>query len=306
MLEDRPTRTDSLSERPPASRPYNLADYVDGVGVFYGRLAPAHFSEHAHPEITVAVNLEGTSCLATWETETGRRLTRLIREGHTAVIPGDQPHAGEWLRDAELLHFYLTPGFVSRAAGDLTDEDRAEIAEDHTAADPFIRQLGSALRVELGRGRPPGRLYVDSLANVLAVHLLRRYPATGRPPTEPRGGLSKRELRRAVEYVHDNLAGDPTLSEIAAAVGLSPYHFSRRFKESTGLSPHRYVIGRRVERAREMLLRSETPIPEVARRMGFADQAHLTRQMRAFLGLTPGQIRKHGKILQRDSNILQD
>jgi AraC family transcriptional regulator len=163
-----------------------LADYVDEVGVFHGRLGPAHFPEHAHPEVTVAVNLEGTSCLATWETATGRRLTRLVREGHTSVIPGGQPHAGEWLREAGLLHLYLSPSFVSRAAGDLIDGDRAEVAEDHTAEDPLIWQLGSALRAELLRqGGPPGRLYVDSLANVLAVHLLRRYSVACKHPPEP-------------------------------------------------------------------------------------------------------------------------
>lgn len=97
------------SPEPGDPRPYDLAEYVDGVGVFLGRLAPAHFPEHAHPEVTVAVNLRGPSCLATWETVTGRWLTRLIREGYPSVIPGGQPHAGEWLREAELLHLYLAP-----------------------------------------------------------------------------------------------------------------------------------------------------------------------------------------------------
>ena len=94
-------------ERSGAGTPYQLADFVDGVGIFRGHVAPAHFPEHAHPEVSVNVCYEDTSCLATWQTAGGRQMTRLIRDGHVSVIPGGQPHGSEWRREAEHLIFYL-------------------------------------------------------------------------------------------------------------------------------------------------------------------------------------------------------
>lgn len=276
--------------------PYQLANFVDGVGFFCDYVAPAHFPEHIHPEISVDVCYEDTSCLATWQTAAGRQLTRLIRDGHVSVIPGGQPHGSEWRQEAEHLIFYLTPAFVEHAARDLLrKEGPIEIVEDHTAEDPLIRQLAGALRAELRRGYPPERLYVESLANVLTVHLLRSHSTQRRPLTETGEGLSRRVLGRVIDYVGDNLQEDLKVSELAATADLSPYHFSRQFKRSTGLTPHRYVVHQRVERAKEMLLSDETPIFEVAHKVGFSDQSHLALHTRRLLGATPKEIRREGK-----------
>ena len=276
--------------------PYQLVDFVDGVGVFHDRIAPTHFPEHAHPEVSVDVCYENASCLSTWQTAGGRQLTRMLGEGNVSVLPGGQPHGSEWNREAEHLIFYLTPGFVERAARDLLRREKPpELVEDRTADDPLIRHLADALRAEMRRGCTPERLYVESLANVLAVHLLENYSAGRRPLLEPRGGLSRRVLARVTDFVCDNLQRDLTLSELAAVAGLSPHHFSRQFKRSTGLTPHRYVVKRRVERAREMLISGEASIPEVARGVGFFDQSHLARHTRRLLGVTPKKIRREGK-----------
>lgn len=276
--------------------PYEVADFVDGVGVFWDHLAPTHFPEHAHPEVSVDVCYENASCLSTWQTAGGRQMTRLLREGNVSVLPGGQPHASEWNQGAEHMIFYLAPGFVERAARDLLRGERpVEIFENRTSEDPLIRHLADALRTEMRRGDAPERLYVESLANVLTVHLLENYSARRRPLLEPKGALSRRRLKLVIDHVGDNLGEDLTLAGLAAVAGLSPHHFSRQFKRSTGLAPHRYVVERRVERAREMLLSGGAPIPEVARRVGFYDQSHLARHTKRLLGATPEKIRREGK-----------
>ena len=83
----------------------------------------------------------------------------------------------------------------------------------------------------------------------------------------------------------DNLAGSLALSEISRAANISPYHFSRLFKESTGLSPHQYVIRERVERAKELLMSTDLPLHEVAALAGFADQSHMGRHLKRLLGV---------------------
>ena len=111
---------------------------------------------------------------------------------------------------------------------------------------------------------------------------------TGR---EPAGGLPKRTLGRVTDYVGDNLARELTLTELSGVAHMSPFHFSRMFKLSTGLSPHRYVIRRRVERAKEILTLTDLPLHEVARLSGFADQSHLAKHTRRLLGVSPRALR---------------
>lgn len=276
-----------------APMPYDLADYVDGVGIFSGRISPTHFPERAHPEISVTVSYENTSLLASWQTATGRQVAQLIRDGHVSVIPGGQPHGGEWRREADHLILYLDPGFVSGAAWDLLGEDLVELVEDYTAEDPFIMGLASALRAELRTESGPQRLYLGSLANVLAAHLIRNYSAKSgleHAPVEA-AGLSRSTLATVTDYVGDNLARDLTLSELAGVACMSLYHFSRLFKQSTGLSPHQYVIHQRVQRARELLSSTELSVTEVSMAVGFSHQSHLAQHTRRLLGVPPTSLR---------------
>jgi AraC-like DNA-binding protein len=112
------------------------------------------------------------------------------------------------------------------------------------------------------------------------------------PPPQARGGLPPGAARRVREYVETHLSDSIDLGALAAIAGLSVYHFARAFKQSAGVTPHHYLVKRRVERAQEMLARTQLPLPEVALAAGFADQSHLARHFRQFLGVTPGQFRR--------------
>jgi AraC family transcriptional regulator len=151
---------------------------------------------------------------------------------------------------------------------------------------------------ELESGGLGGELYAESLANALAVHLLRQHSSLGEKAkrkiaSEPKpSGLPARQLRRALDYIGDNLASDLSLEEMAGAANLSPYHFARLFKESTGLPPHQYVIRERVERAKGLLAGTDRPVGEVARLCGFATQSHLARHFGRLVGATPARFRR--------------
>ena len=106
-----------------------------------------------------------------------------------------------------------------------------------------------------------------------------------------RGGLPPGAMRRVREHVEVHLSESMDLAELAAVAGLSVYHFARAFKQSAGVTPHHYLVRRRVERAQEMLARSELPLSEIALATGFSDQSHLARHFRQMLGMTPGQFR---------------
>jgi AraC family transcriptional regulator len=149
-----------------------------------------------------------------------------------------------------------------------------------------------ALDAELREGGPGGRLLVESLGNVLAVHLLRQFSPSGPADAHAGPGLPKQKLRAVLEYIHEHLDAELSLDHLAAVAHLSPYHFARLFKNSTGLPPHQYVIARRVERAKELLRGPERPpLAEVATELGFADQSHFTRHFKRLVGVTPRDFR---------------
>jgi AraC family transcriptional regulator len=103
-----------------------------------------------------------------------------------------------------------------------------------------------------------------------------------------RRGLARRNLVRACSYMENNLGRNFTLDELARAVGISRFHFSRLFRESTGESPMGYTLRLRVERAKEMLLQSDRRISEIAVTLGFFDQSHFSRTFRRITGISPG------------------
>jgi AraC family transcriptional regulator len=157
---------------------------------------------------------------------------------------------------------------------------------------PELRSWMLAVDAELRTGGLGGPLLVESLAHVLAVHLIRHTTGGRRLPASADGVLRPRKLRTVIEYIMENLGGSPTLEQMAAVVHLSPYHFARQFKAATGLPPHQYVIARRVERAQQLLRADgELGLVQVALRVGFSDQSRFSLHFKRIVGVTPRQFR---------------
>src|SRR4029077_17905765 len=185
----------------------------------------------------------------------------------------------------------LDPAFMSRVAEGLElDSDRIELIEQRRSTDPTVHHIAMALRAGVQSRAAFDRMYGEGLSTSLAAHLLREYGAAVLEPKRQYGGLTRAKLVRALEYIQDQLDTDLTVSGIAQAVGLSPYHFTRLFKESTGQSPHHYVVEARVKKAKELLTTGKLTIGEVAHRVGFVDQSHLTRHFKSVFGLPPKKL----------------
>jgi AraC family transcriptional regulator len=149
-----------------------------------------------------------------------------------------------------------------------------------------------AVDAELTAGGAGGPLAAESLANVLAVQLIRHVSAPREPGRRRDGALPRAKLRAVVEYVEEHLDASPTLEQMAAVARLSPYHFARQFKAATGLPPYQYVIARRVERAQQLLRQGrDISLAEVAARAGFSDQSQFSQHFKRLVGVTPGQFR---------------
>jgi AraC family transcriptional regulator len=214
--------------------------------------------------------------------------------GSMLVIPAGSPVRWRWSGLKDSLHVFLEPRLVARVAAEAFELDpaRAVVPPLDRLDLPQLRTAMHAVDAELTAGGAGGRLAAESLANVLAVHLIRHVLAPRGPARDPDGKLSRRTLRGVVAYIEDHLGACLTLEELAAVAHLSPYHFARQFRAATGLPPHQFVIARRVERARQLLQEDgDLPLAQVAARIGFSDQTQFTRHFKRLVGVTPGRFR---------------
>jgi AraC family transcriptional regulator len=168
-----------------------------------------------------------------------------------------------------------------------------ELGPSRTALlDPVIQGLGMALQPAIANPDLAPRMFVEHVLLALRAHLVHRF---GNPSTSRRGGLSRRQLNRAQAFVEAHLSENISLTDLAASCALSAAHFAREFRQSTGVPPHRYLMERRVTRARELVVHTQLPLSDIAMRCGFADQSHLTKVFRRVLGVTPGGLRSGGR-----------
>jgi AraC family transcriptional regulator len=150
----------------------------------------------------------------------------------------------------------------------------------------------AAVNAERAAGFPSGRLFLDSIEQALAVTLVSNYAFQSPSPRIYRGGLTPARLRKVVELVDAEMDGDLSLEELAGAAGLSINHFSEMFRQSTGQSPHQFVLHRRVDRAKEMLRVDESRVVDVAVACGFKSQQHFARVFRTVCGASPTEYRQ--------------
>jgi len=220
------------------------------------------------------------------------------RRGDLLLDPASQPVAYDWSQPADALLLRLDPALVL-AAAEAPGLDLAcvELLPTYQARDARIEQVALALLGELHADAPGGRLYAESLATMLAVHLVRHHSSLGHGAAQriaqpPSGNLSGPALRSVQEYVEAHLDRSLTLSELAAVAGLSQRHFVRLFRATTGQSAHRYLVARRVERAKLLLTTTDLPIARIAALVGFADRSHLAAHFRQLVGVTPAALRR--------------
>jgi AraC family transcriptional regulator len=196
------------------------------------------------------------------------------------------------LEGADIVVLSLDASIMERAASESVYGDRIQLVQKVGIHDEQISCIIMALRGEVAAGGRSGRLFGESLAYALAAHLLAKYSQHGTPITITERVLPQRRLRRAVEFINENLGKDISLDEIACEVGISPYHFARLFKQATGRSPHRYLMERRIERAKTLLTQTDQPLVMISCSLGFQSQSHFTALFRKFTSTTPLKYRK--------------
>jgi AraC-like DNA-binding protein len=181
----------------------------------------------------------------------------------------------------------FTPDFLARHLDSLfVNSDVVELRDIRSTVDVGLAYLARAYEAISLRGMPVTQLYFDTIRQAMLDRIVFRHAS--RPL---RRGLSEMlvpaKARRVIDYIEANLTRDLQLVELSTVAGISRSHFARAFRNTIGMAPHTFVLQRRLARAVELLTPQTLPVREVAKRCGFADQAHLTRVFKARFGHPP-------------------
>lgn len=214
--------------------------------------------------------------------------------GDIDIIPPGTPASWELNGPDVDLILTLHQQLLTSAVQDSGKDPRYfEVRSRFQARDQQIEHLGWALKAEMESGFPSGRLYMDTLASALAARIVVSHSSLSHTSNGNgyKGGISRHKLRELLSFMEDNLSQDISLRQIAQVAGLSLSHFKTLFRQSLGMSPHQYLLRRRIDRATTLLLQSKFPISQIASETGFCHQSHLARHMRRIVGVSPRQIR---------------
>lgn len=217
------------------------------------------------------------------------------RNGYIEIYPADLPvslNSHSTVSKMELIQCYLEPNLLAQTAHESGNSDRFELLLTLKKADLLITQICLALKASLEVDATGSRFYADSMAAALSAHLLQQYSTRKHHFREYEDGLSKKKLSQATEYIRAHLGENLSLSEVANELEMSQYYFCRLFKQSTGISPHQYLIRQRVEQAKHLLKNPERSIIWIALECGFANQSHFAKCFRQHTGMNPNQFRK--------------
>jgi AraC family transcriptional regulator len=169
---------------------------------------------------------------------------------------------------------------------------RIELAPAFNLEDGQMEHLLRALLAVAQEGSGADPLMGELLVNAACIRLAKRYAVSKLNMVPRRGGLPEARLKRVLEYIDANVSKNITLSELACVANMSLYYFAVLFRQSTGLSPHQYVLNQRVERAKELLCDSKLSVLDVSMSVGFEHQNNFARAFRRVIGVSPTQFRR--------------
>jgi AraC family transcriptional regulator len=206
-----------------------------------------------------------------------------LAPGSVLVYPEGASVFMRMAQSIESTCLQISPRLIALVALDLDQSPKLAVAS--RPRDEQIERLASLFEAEVNCGCVNGRQYGEHLARALATYLLRSYSGLS---AGGRNDHSRSARIAAVQqYIEANPGQELSINELANLAHLSPYHFARFFKQSTGLSPHQYVLKCRIEEGKRLMRQTTLDLAEIAQQLGFRDQSHFTARFRKLTGLTP-------------------
>lgn len=242
----------------------------------------------ARPHVLIVLHLDGPAGVTRKLGDTEAR--RMMAPGALFILPGGVDVGLKLDHALESLHVYVRKEVLDRVAADM-ELPVAELVPRIGVRDPLIEQLALCVSEQLERRETDSGRHMDYVAQLLAARLLRKHSAQSQPQAASTPRRVEDAIRRVIEHMEANFCEPLSVQRLERISGLGSRRFSAEFRRVTCMSPHRYLMTLRVERAKRMLQQRE-PIAEIAVACGFSHQEHLTNVFRRFTSVTPGAYRR--------------
>jgi AraC family transcriptional regulator len=215
---------------------------------------------------------------------------RIVRSGAIHISPVGVPTYLEWGEARpEVTAITIDQTMVLRIVENAGMNPATSLPTALAIRDPMIRQLAEACEKEMNANND--RPFMESLVTTLVTHIYRTYTRAG-VPIIVKGGLTPKQTARVLAYVREHMSENIGVDELAAEVGLSGNHFTDTFKRTMGVTPYKYLLNQRTEKAKELLKQGKLPLAKIAELVGFSSPAKLSTHFRKIVGITPAQFRR--------------
>jgi AraC family transcriptional regulator len=293
MLIDPQTATPVFPNPASQSRHYHLL--LDRqTGLHHANLEPDLFGSHEHLAHQITIPFGHAKGVSFWHSASAKQKQQTFQVGQCYVVPTGQPHGLTLDRAGELVNFYVAPEYIATMIPETIEGHPLEILEFQISDDPLIRQLAAAVRTDRLLHGTSNKLFLESVLNVLVVHLVNSYAVSTLQIPEV-GKLPVHLLVKVKEYIEAHDTSDIAIAELANLTGYSSVHFTRMFKKATGETPREYLIHHRINKAKQLLTVTSLSMIEVAFQSGFNSHAYFSTQFRRIIGTSPQAYRKHNE-----------
>ena len=260
----------------------------DFFGIAYDWYPVEKIPKIVSQQHTIGIFTDIPSPVRTEREINGRFKQEQVVRGNCFIIPANTTQYAEWDKESGAVMLAIDPTTFAQTIYEVVDPDTIELLPQFATPDPFLHQIGVALKSALIKQSNTSRLYAETLINSLILHLLEHYCTTRSNLQESGSGqLPRYKLKQVIDYIDADLDRDLSLKELATVVQMSPNYFSQLFKQTTGITPHQYVIRYRIERAKHLMQQNKLSLAEIATQVGFVDRSHLHRHFRRLVGVTP-------------------
>ncbi|QEM68545.1 helix-turn-helix transcriptional regulator [Geobacter sp. FeAm09] len=260
----------------------------DGFNVAALNIKP-HETEEMYPDWYVPIHLDPASEIQYWKRDSFH--CQVMRQGMFNLCPQGVTEKVRARVEQKIILVTFDQRFIEKTTQYNVNSNRLQHNAHYGLVDNSILYLAMALRADFEAGSPYGRLYGQSLALAFMGRIFDIATASDGMKAE-QGSLSTSRLNRVTEYIKAHLNKNLSLNEIADVACLTPFHFSRQFKNATHLSPHQFVLKLKIEHAEKLLTTTDLPIADIALELGFQSQSHFTTVFHKMVGVTPKKFKR--------------